>query len=442
MICLARSLTGKAKKINGVDQALAKIYCLVVDEVSMLGQSTLGLGARNARLLRGAAVTDASPDPFGGMTIVYCGDFLQLDPPSAATVYCKVDGGDDNARHGQHVWNQLNACITLEESNRTKCPDLEAVLLALRTGVVSPHVEHLIASRTFLGGRHLDVGPQATCLFHTNRVVNDVNQTAPHIAARRLGVPVVRLGVALALNNADAHPSLANDLHAYTTDTDSTAYVACGTPKDGFLRYVDVFCGMQVTVKDGNGRVADTSLGNNSAATVVGFANSSCQFVDVEDPEWTRTVQLRGGREADVQVPPSPTAISYLLLRVDGPISFRYKGLPPNVIALPRSSLKSSKVGITFSQFPVRPRTALTVHSAQGQTLKEGVIVDCMWGNRLAYVAVSRATKLSDVAFLMPYDRQKVTTQCVPVLSLINELASLASLHTHTLSALQTFSTT
>jgi hypothetical protein len=425
----------KKRKINGIDSKMANTYCLVVDEISMLGQTTLGLGARNARLLRGAAVNDATPDPFGGMSVVYCGDFLQLDPPSNSTVFCKADGGDDLARHGQHVWNQLNACVTLEESNRTSDPDLEAVLLALRTGKLSPHVEALIMSRTFEHREQLDVGYDATCLFYTNKVVNSVNQVSPHLDARRLGVPVVRLPIVISAPDGADVGALADDIRSYTSDTDSSAYIACGTPKDGLLRYSDLYCGMNVTVKAGNGRVEATALGNNGAAVVVGFADKSCRFINVESPEWSQSVNLSGGHTANVQIPPSCSDVAYILLRVDGPIAFRYKGLPPNVVALPRQLVKSRKLGVTFAQFPLRARKALTVHSAQGQTLRKGVVVDCLWGNRLAYVAVSRATSLADVVFLMPFDRKKITTQCVIEPSLAKELASLAKIHKRTIRA-------
>jgi hypothetical protein len=368
------------------------------------------------------------------MSVVYCGDFLQLDPPHNEAVYCKAEAPDTDSRHGQHVWNQVNACISLTESNRTKDPDLEAVLHALRTGEVTPRVEQLIKSRTFGPGDDMDVGSEATALFFTNEKVNSVNQTAPHLDARRLGLHVVRLGVHV--TGATMSAQLAEDVRAYTSDNDSTAYIACGDAKDGFLRYVDLYPGMKVTVKDGNDRVEATALGNNAPAVVVGFADASCRFVDTESPTWTQSVKLRGGHDARVQTPPQPSDITYVLLRVDGPIAFRYRGLPPNVIALPRSSVKSAKAGVTFSQFPIRPRKALTVHSAQGQTLSQGVIIDCFWGSRLSYVAVSRATRLSDVVFLMPFDRKKITTQCKIPPSLISELSSLDCLHAKTVAAI------
>jgi hypothetical protein len=67
-----------------VDRRMAATYCLVVDEVSMLGQRVLGVGARHARILRGAAVTDDTPDPFGGEQTLFLWPCPQTSPQTLA----------------------------------------------------------------------------------------------------------------------------------------------------------------------------------------------------------------------------------------------------------------------------------------------------------------------------------------------------------------------
>jgi len=354
-------------------------------------------------------------------------------------VYSKADADDDHGRHGRHVWDQLNASVILETSNRTNDPDLESVLAAVRSGSITADAAELIQDRCFTHRDPLDAGPDATALFYTNREVNDVNQLAPHIEARRLGVPVVRLPIQLTVAPAANTGALAADVLQYTTDTDAASYVACGSAKDGLLRYVDVYCGQKLTVQAGNGRVKETGLGNNSPATLVGFAGKQCTFIDVENPDWTTNVTLRGGSTTKVQLPPDPAQITHLLLRVDGPITFRYRGLPPNTIALPRTRPTSRKVPVKFSQFPVRPRKALTVHQSQGTTLAGGVIVDCSWGKRLAYVAISRAVALAQVTLLMPFKRSTVQTQTRPGPAHTRLHTRLTALHSATVAAVDAF---
>jgi len=131
--------------------------------------------------------------------------------------------------------------------------------------------------------------------------------------------------------------------------------------------------------------------------------------------------------------------LARLLLRVDGPITFRYRGLPPNTIALPRTRPTSRKVPVKFSQFPVRPRKALTVHQSQGTTLAGGVIVDCSWGKRLAYVAISRAVALAKVTLLMPFKRSTVQTQTRPGPAHTRLHTRLTALHSATVAAVDAF---
>jgi len=145
-------------------------------------------------------------------------------------------------------------------------------------------------------------------------------------------------------------------------------------------------------------------------------------------------VTLRNSNQVYVHVPPA-NEITYILLRVDGHKQFRYNGLPPNVIALPRKTKSSREKNLKFHQFPVRPRFAMTVHVCQGQTLNNGVIVDCPCASRLAYVATSRAKNLDDVAFLMKFDANQHQSKCVPPERLTNALKKLKQLHDRTVKA-------
>lgn len=399
-------------------------------QISMMGLQTLGHGARHAQLLRGQT---NKTDVFGGMSVVYVGDFSQLDPPKDTPIYVETEAGNEFKDHGRHVWSCLNSGIILTETNRTNDPELKTVLTALRSGVFSDAASDLIESRCFDPGESLPVPPDATSLFYTNAAVNDVNQVAPFYAARRRGLRVCRLPIRLTAGDGTlVNDDLRTNIASYTNNVDSRGYVAVGDAKDGMLRYVDLFPGMQVTVKDGNKRVNATGLGNNSCATVVGFASANLRFVDPYQADWRRDVTLSTGEQTEAYVPPNPTDIKYILVRVESPKKFRFRGLPPNVVAIERTSLKSRKIGIGFQQFPIRPRFAMTVHQSQGQTLPNGVIVSCNWGKRLAYVAASRAKHLKDIAFLMEWNRKDAARKCRPPKSLRDALTRLQALHART----------
>lgn len=79
-----------------------------------------------------------------------------------------------------------------------------------------------------------------------------------------------------------------------------------------------------------------------------------------------------------------------------------YVVLLTNTIAVPRVIVREEKLGLTYSQIPIRTRDALMVHFSRSQTFPNGIIVDCKWGQRLAYAAASRAVTLVNVAFCSP----------------------------------------
>ena len=65
---------------------------------------------------------------------------------------------------------------------------------------------------------------------------------------------------------------------------------------------------------------------------------------------------------------------------------------------------------IKRQQFPLAPAFAVTAHASQGQTLKNGAIVDLNMsgtGNALtAYVAITRVTKLEDLIIYRPFGKE------------------------------------
>jgi len=77
----------------------------------------------------------------------------------------------------------------------------------------------------------------------------------------------------------------------------------------------------------------------------------------------------------------------------------------------------------------------MTVHASQGQTFDNGVIVSCSWGQRLAYVAASRAKCLNDVAFLMKFKLKTHAEKCEPPRTLTAALARLEDLHHNSVQA-------
>ncbi len=127
-----------------VAKRFAKTKVLIIDEISMLDADRLFLVERVARAARGSWL------PFGGMQVIFCGDFFQLPPVSKA--------GEPPSQYAYHsaAWKELNPGVCyLSEQFRQGDQDFLKVLNAIRQSQVDEEIRgHLHARRnTELGNR-------------------------------------------------------------------------------------------------------------------------------------------------------------------------------------------------------------------------------------------------------------------------------------------------
>lgn len=132
---------------------------LVIDEVSMLHTSTFEAADLVCKKVR------RSPEPFGGMQVVLCGDFYQLPPVS--------NEGTTDFIYGCSTWHDLDlAVLYLGEQHRQEDDQLLAILNAIRSGNVDAnHVDVLNARMNAV----LDDGVVPTRLHTHNVNVDRVN---------------------------------------------------------------------------------------------------------------------------------------------------------------------------------------------------------------------------------------------------------------------------
>lgn len=128
-----------------VAKRFARTDVLIIDEISMLDADRLDLVDRVARLAKG------SFEPFGGLQVVFCGDFFQL-PPVA-----KV--GEPPPRFAYHsvVWKKMNLKVCyLHDQYRQGDREFIEVLNAIRRASVGEIVKSCLRAR------------QGTALFGKN----------------------------------------------------------------------------------------------------------------------------------------------------------------------------------------------------------------------------------------------------------------------------------
>lgn len=142
---------------KGRRETIEKTDVLIVDEVSMLHDYRLDMIDQILRQVR------RDDTPFGGIQVVFCGDFFQLPP---------VERGSDRANFivEAEVWRQIDPVICyLNEQHRQNDEAFLGILEALRSGDIRRrHVEAL------LNRQDHDVGP-ATELHTTNADVDAIN---------------------------------------------------------------------------------------------------------------------------------------------------------------------------------------------------------------------------------------------------------------------------
>ena len=115
---------------------LAEVKVLIIDEISMMHPFQLDLVDR---ILRSFRRTSA---PFGGIQVIFCGDFFQLPPVSSAGV-----ASERFAFHARS-WGELNLKVCyLEEQHRQSDQTYLKILNAIRDQNVSDEVIACLQSR-------------------------------------------------------------------------------------------------------------------------------------------------------------------------------------------------------------------------------------------------------------------------------------------------------
>ncbi len=153
---------------------VAKTHVLIIDEISMLDALTLGDVDAVLKAIR------HSSQPFGGMQVVFVGDFFQLPPVAeraAPVLQEEIVFDEEYSRpcfaFQSPAWKAANPLVCyLSEQHRTEDPRFLEILSALRRGSLTS------AHRTTLASRHLEPDTDfVTRLYSHNAAVDRINLT-------------------------------------------------------------------------------------------------------------------------------------------------------------------------------------------------------------------------------------------------------------------------
>ena len=133
--------------------------CLIIDEVSMMTPGLLELLNAVGQKAR------KSVKPFGGMQMVFVGDFYQLPPVSR-------EGG---FAFDSPLWSQVvQETHFLKEIVRQKDPVFQTILNEARVGELTPESYEILESRKTMEWKRQEIKP--TLLFTKNTDVSTINE--------------------------------------------------------------------------------------------------------------------------------------------------------------------------------------------------------------------------------------------------------------------------
>lgn len=140
-----------------------QVKVLVIDEVSMLHRNQLDLVNRVLKFFKD------NPQPFGGVQVVFSGDFYQLPP-----IGDESESSRQKFAFMSDAWLEAQPVICyLSEQHRQSNNALNDILNEIRNGEVSQRSIDLLESRVEF---HPDEGDMETKLFTHNADVDRINQ--------------------------------------------------------------------------------------------------------------------------------------------------------------------------------------------------------------------------------------------------------------------------
>ncbi|PPQ75766.1 hypothetical protein CVT24_002642 [Panaeolus cyanescens] len=388
---------------NEIRKEWRSVEVILIDEMSLLSQQLL---CDIDHALRYAK--ERPNDWFGGIIVVFAGDFFQYPPVRGSPMYTPITNkktslseDDFKKRFGRLAWKTVNAVIEMKEQHRMKGdPEYAEIVLRLRTRESTLSDVEFFNTRVIRSGDNptgIDMGTErnlkSTAIVKTNtlrEVLNlhkaeantqnlssttnpDLDANTELIVAAANDVLVTRKTrkVGNSALSAQVH-DLSNDDYKYLLDLDlSGSRVQHSLP--GF---VPLYIGMPVVLRLKN-LSTDLKITNGAQGYIRdllltklqnGFMHCSCAIVEFPDSP----IKLSGLPKGFYPVVPSKFYFT------------------TNIPMKTPEGLKRTTISICRNQLPIQPAFAVTGHFAQGKGL-ENLLTSLHEGGFAAYVAASRA---------------------------------------------------
>ncbi|KAE8222155.1 hypothetical protein CF319_g4600 [Tilletia indica] len=393
----------QSKRIRFLQSSFGHVRWIFFDEVSMTSCEVFGEIDQALRIAK-----QRLDEPFGGINVIFAGDLCQLPPVGAAPLYTKDSRSSLSTETrtkvglGRLSWLYIDEVVEFTEQMRMTDSDMAAALTRLRTRTCVDSDATLFNSNVL---NRRGTCPTSPTGKQNLIVLASTNQTVRTLNERKATTQAASTSRHLAMSHA---ADTTNSPMTEQTRHALLSYNGRGDTKVGMGR-LPLFVGMPVVYRGPNKSVP-LGITNGAFGTVVGW-------------------QLKEDRLGFT----SPVGA---IVQFSTTATWRLTGLDPGCLPIyPTSSTFTFALNddtgavrrISRRQLPLQPGFAMTVHSAQGITCPNGVVVDLRQGGFPAYVSASRATRREDIYLIAEVTTAQLNAPALPH-SLRDELKRLHSL--------------
>ncbi|KAJ6489134.1 hypothetical protein C8R45DRAFT_1053351 [Mycena sanguinolenta] len=332
--------------------------------------------------------------PFSGMNMIFAGDFVQLPPVNATSLFSgnhepdpfhrsRQRLTDQKAAIGKLIWHQVTTVVILKQNMRQKTDSPEDIkfrtalsnIRTIRSGKDGPHFED-------------DALHNVSIITAVNSHKDKINEIGSARYARETGqeLEVFYSEDSLGSNNdgnswrpqgAKKRPEMLWHAHPSTT-----SYNIAGK--------LGICVGLPVMIR--HNEATELCITKGQEGKIVGW-------------------------QSDFGLRKQPVLDTLFVELIDPPKPIRIPGLPPNVVVLTSRKEKlwcnlpdDSTIQVTRSQIPVLPNITMTYYSSQGKTRPINVVdLNNCRTHFSYYTALSRGTSSAGTIIRQGADYSKIT---------------------------------